>query len=67
MAFGDQIMYQLYHDLLNDYEADIRPSESYNITLHVTFGFSLAQIIDVVRSRYQSRKKISLTKYNNHS
>jgi hypothetical protein len=44
----DNWEYKLVHDLLNGYDASIRPSVNHNATLNVTFGLSLAQIIDVV-------------------
>lgn len=41
-------MHKLYRDLLRDYVKDVRPSEVHSQPLVVEFGFSLAQIIDVV-------------------
>jgi hypothetical protein len=42
---------RLYRKLLNNYEADVRPAVNHSSPLNVTFGFSLTQIIDVVRVR----------------
>jgi hypothetical protein len=49
-ASSDNWEYKLVHDLLDGYESSIRPSVNHNATLNVTFGLSLAQIIDVVIS-----------------
>jgi hypothetical protein len=44
----DKWEYKLVRDLLNDYDSSIRPSLHHNLTLNVTFGLALAQLIDVV-------------------
>ena len=44
----DNWEYKLYHDLFLDYNPSIRPSIKHNLTLNVTFGLALVQIIDVV-------------------
>jgi hypothetical protein len=46
--FCDNWEYKLVHNLLNGYETSIRPSMHHNLTLNVTFGLALVQIIDVV-------------------
>ena len=44
----DNWEYKLVHDLLEGYDSSIRPSLHHNMTLNVTFGLALAQLIDVV-------------------
>ena len=44
---ADNWEYRLTHDLLDGYDKSIRPSSHHNLTLNVTFGLALAQIIDV--------------------
>jgi hypothetical protein len=44
---ADNWEYKLTHTLLTGYDKDIRPSKNHNLTLNVTFGLALAQIIDV--------------------
>lgn len=48
----DDWEYILVRDLLKGYDSSIRPSLHHNATLNVTFGLALAQLIDVVSSRY---------------
>ena len=43
----DDWEYKLVHDLLRGYDSSIRPSVHHNVTLNVTFGLALAQLIDV--------------------
>ena len=43
----DDWEYNLVRNLLKGYDSSIRPSTHHNISLNVTFGLSLAQIIDV--------------------
>lgn len=45
---ADNWEYKLVHKLLDGYDSSIRPSLHHNITLNITFGLSLAQLIDVV-------------------
>lgn len=45
---ADNWEYKLVHDLLDGYDSSIRPSVHHNVTLNVTFGLALAQLIDVV-------------------
>ena len=45
---ADNWEYKLVHDILEHYDSSIRPSLSHNMTLNVTFGLALAQLIDVV-------------------
>ena len=45
---ADNWEYKLVHKLLDGYDPSIRPSLHHNITLNITFGLSLAQLIDVV-------------------
>jgi hypothetical protein len=45
---ADKWEYKLVSDLLKDYDSSIRPSINHNLTLNITFGLALAQIIDVV-------------------
>jgi len=45
---ADNWEYKLIHKLLDVYDPSIRPSSHHNITLNITFGLSLAQLIDVV-------------------
>ncbi len=45
---GDEWEYKLTHAILEGYDNSIRPSKHHNLTLNVTFGLSLTQIIDVV-------------------
>ena len=45
---GDPWEYKLIHTILKGYDPSIRPSVHHNITLNVTFGLALAQLIDVV-------------------
>ena len=45
----DDWEYKLIRSILSDYDSSIRPSLRHNMTLNVTFGLALAQIIDVVR------------------
>ncbi len=49
---GDQWEYNLTHKILEGYDNSIRPSQHHNLTLNVTFGLSLTQIIDVVCQVY---------------
>lgn len=44
----DSWEYKLVHDILSGYDSSIRPSLHHNLTLNVTFGLALAQLIDVV-------------------
>lgn len=44
----DEWDYKLTHDLLRGYDSAIRPSTHHSVTLNVTFGLALAQLIDVV-------------------
>jgi hypothetical protein len=46
---ADHWEYKLVTDLLNGYDVSIRPSKQHNLTLNVTFGLALAQLIDVVK------------------
>ena len=46
---SDDWEYSLVKNLLKGYDPSIRPSIHHNLTLNVTFGLSLAQIIDVVK------------------
>ena len=46
-CFCDDWEYNLVRNLLKGYDSSIRPSTHHNISLNVTFGLSLAQIIDV--------------------
>ena len=48
LARADNWEYKLVHDILEHYDPSIRPSLSHNMTLNVTFGLALAQLIDVV-------------------
>lgn len=50
----DKWEYKLMHDLLNDYDSAIRPSTYHKITLNVTFGLALAQLIDVVSKNFNN-------------
>ena len=45
---GDDVEYRLMSHLLSHYDNRIRPSLNASHPLNVTFGLSLAQIIDVV-------------------
>lgn len=47
MTYGDPNEYRLVRDLMKSYDKRIRPSFNHSDPLNVTFGFSLAQIIDV--------------------
>ena len=47
-AYCDEWEYKLVGDILRNYDSAIRPSLFHNMTLNVTFGLALAQIIDVV-------------------
>lgn len=47
---GDEMEYKLMRDLFRNYDRRIRPSKNASDPLNVTFGLSLAQIIDVVSS-----------------
>ncbi|CAF0756631.1 unnamed protein product [Brachionus calyciflorus] len=47
LCFCDEWEYKLIHDILNGYDPSIRPSSHHNVTLNVTFGLALAQLIDV--------------------
>lgn len=46
-ASADSWEYKLTHALLEGYDKAIRPSKHHNLTLNVTFGLALTQIIDV--------------------
>ena len=46
---SDEIEKRLIKDLLNDYDRRLKPSINASHVLNVTFGLSLAQLIDVVR------------------
>lgn len=46
-AHADNWEYKLTHALLEGYDKAIRPSKHHNLTLNVTFGLALTQIIDV--------------------
>jgi hypothetical protein len=48
---SDDWEYSLVKNLLKGYDPSIRPSIHHNLTLNVTFGLSLAQIIDVVKKK----------------
>ncbi|KAL4222211.1 Neurotransmitter-gated ion-channel transmembrane region [Mactra antiquata] len=47
VTYGDVNEYRLIRDLLRGYDKRIRPSLNASVPTNVTFGFSLAQIIDV--------------------
>lgn len=47
-VIGDDTEYKLIHKLFENYDSSIRPSFNHNITLNVTFGVALTQLIDVV-------------------
>ena len=47
-VLGDKWERKLVNDLFRDYDSTVRPSVHHNDVLNVTFGLSLAQIIDVV-------------------
>ena len=47
-SLGDETEKKLVRKLFYDYEHVLRPSKHHKATLNVTFGLSLAQIIDVV-------------------
>ena len=52
---ADKIEKQLIKKLLGNYDRRVRPGLNSSTPLNVTFGLSLAQLIDVVRSkRYMS-------------
>jgi len=53
-VLADVNEYRLVRDLLRSYDKRIRPSLNASISLNVTFGFSLSQIIDVVRTHNTS-------------
>uniref|UniRef100_A0A0N4ZEX3 DRB sensitivity-inducing factor large subunit n=1 Tax=Parastrongyloides trichosuri TaxID=131310 RepID=A0A0N4ZEX3_PARTI len=44
---SSDMVVKLYHDLLRDYESDVRPSIKHDMPINVTFSFALRQIIDV--------------------
>jgi hypothetical protein len=44
----DQWEYDLVHNLFKGYDNSIRPSIRHNMSINVTFGLALAQLIDVV-------------------
>ncbi len=48
MIKSDEYEYKLIDDLLSGYNQYARPSISHLATTNVTFGLSLAQLIDVV-------------------
>ena len=48
----DHWEYKLIHSFLRGYDSSIRPSLHRNMTLNVTFGLALAQLIDVVSNKF---------------
>lgn len=48
VVIGDEYEYQLMRNLMRNYDPRVRPSVNSSISLNVTFGLALAQIIDVV-------------------
>lgn len=53
-ASADDWEYKLVHHILDGYDNAIRPSSHHNVTLNVTFGVALTQIIDVVSDFYRT-------------
>lgn len=48
LVVGDETEYELVQNLFQNYDPSIRPSINHKLTLNVTFGVALTQLIDVV-------------------
>ena len=67
MLGADKIEKQLIKKLLGNYDRRVRPGFNSSTPLNVTFGLSLAQLIDVVRSkRYMCESEPSCMQIRTH-